>query len=124
MSGSRSFGDVARVEEAGTVSEDKVAAKEEGSVKWFSDQKGYGFIVHGDSPDIFVHHSAIQMDGFRTLKEGEVVIYDLMESPKGLQAVNVSRKTAEADAEAAEAEAETEAETEAEAEAEAETSTE
>jgi CspA family cold shock protein len=100
MSGSRSFGDAARFEEAVTVSEEKMAMKEEGSVKWFSDQKGYGFIVHGDSPDIFVHHSAIQMEGFRTLKEGESVIYDLMESPKGLQAVNVTRKSAEADADA------------------------
>jgi CspA family cold shock protein len=81
------------------VSEEKVTAKEEGSVKWFSDQKGYGFIVHGDSPDIFVHHSAIQMEGFRTLKEGEAVVYDVMESPKGLQAVNVSLKTVEAEAE-------------------------
>jgi CspA family cold shock protein len=98
MSKSRSFGDAAQFEEVGTVSEEKTAMKEEGSVKWFSDQKGYGFIVHGDSPDIFVHHSAIQMDGFRTLKEGESVIYDLMESPKGLQAVNVLRKAADADA--------------------------
>lgn len=64
----------------------------EGTVKWFSDQKGYGFIVREDSADIFVHHSAIQMDGFRTLKEGETVMYDLMESPKGLQATNVARK--------------------------------
>ncbi len=82
------------------MSEEKTALKEEGSVKWFSDQKGYGFILHGDSPDIFVHHSAIQMEGFRTLKEGEAVIYDLMESPKGLQAVNVSRKSADAGADA------------------------
>jgi CspA family cold shock protein len=100
MSGSRSFGDAARFEEAVTVSEEKMAMKEEGSVKWFSDQKGYGFIVHGGSPDIFVHHSAIQMEGFRTLKEGESVIYDLMEGPKGLQAVNVTRKSADAGADA------------------------
>lgn len=72
--------------------EQVVSEKAEGKVKWFSDQKGYGFIVNGDSPDIFVHHSAIRMDGFRTLKEGEAVIYDLMEGSKGLQAVNVSRK--------------------------------
>ena len=64
----------------------------EGTVKWFSDQKGYGFIVAEDEPDIFVHHSAIRMDGFRTLKEGETVTYDLLEGPKGLQAANVARK--------------------------------
>jgi len=63
----------------------------EGKVKWFSDQKGYGFIARDNSADIFVHHTAIQMKGFRTLKEGETVAYDLLESPKGLQAVNVAR---------------------------------
>lgn len=63
----------------------------EGTVKWFSDQKGYGFIVCDGKPDIFVHHSAIRMDGFRTLKQGEPVVYDLLDGPKGLQAVNVAR---------------------------------
>ena len=63
----------------------------EGKVKWFSDQKGYGFIMHDDDADIFVHHSAIQMDGFRTLRQGEDVAYELLQSPKGLQAVNVRR---------------------------------
>lgn len=62
-----------------------------GRVKWFNDQKGYGFITRDDSPDVFVHHSAIQMDGFRTLREGEEVQFELLESPKGLQAVNVMR---------------------------------
>ncbi len=62
-----------------------------GHVKWFNDQKGYGFITHEDSPDIFVHYSAIEMDGFRTLKEGEEVVFELLESPKGLQAVKVAR---------------------------------
>ncbi len=62
----------------------------EGTVKWFSDPKGYGFITVENEPDIFVHHSAIKMDGFRTLKEGEVVTYELLESPKGLQAANVA----------------------------------
>lgn len=62
-----------------------------GEVKWFNNQKGYGFIVHGESPDIFVHHSAIDMDGYRTLKQGEEVHFDLVSTNKGLQAVNVRR---------------------------------
>ena len=62
-----------------------------GKVKWFSDQKGYGFITRDDSPDIFVHHSSIQMEGFRTLRQGEDVVYELLEGPKGLQARNVQR---------------------------------
>ena len=62
-----------------------------GHVKWFNDQKGFGFITRDNSPDVFVHHSAIRMEGFRTLREGEEVQFELLESPKGLQAVNVSR---------------------------------
>ena len=62
-----------------------------GRVKWFNDQKGYGFITRDNSPDVFVHHSAIHMEGFRTLREGEEVQFELLESPKGLQAVNVKR---------------------------------
>jgi CspA family cold shock protein len=64
----------------------------QGEVKWFNNQKGYGFIVFDDKDsDVFVHHSAIQMDGYRTLREGEAVVFDLMDGPKGLQAVNVAR---------------------------------
>ena len=66
--------------------------KLEGTVKWFSDQKGYGFIICDNYPDIFVHHTAICMDGYRTLKEGEQVECELLTSPKGLQAVNVMRR--------------------------------
>jgi CspA family cold shock protein len=73
------------------VSEEVNKGRFEGTVKWFSDPKGYGFIMN-ESSDIFVHHSAINMDGFRTLKEGDLVIYDLLESPKGLQAANVTPK--------------------------------
>jgi cold shock protein len=62
-----------------------------GKVKWFSDQKGYGFIAREDDADVFVHHSAIQMDGFRTLRQGECVQYELRDGVKGPQAVNVSR---------------------------------
>jgi CspA family cold shock protein len=60
-----------------------------GKVKWFNDQKGYGFIAREESTDVFVHHSAIQMEGFRTLREGEDVSYELLDSSKGPQAVNV-----------------------------------
>ena len=62
-----------------------------GKVKWFSDEKGYGFILREESPDVFVHYSAIQMEGFRTLHEGEEVAYELLASPKGPQAINVNR---------------------------------
>lgn len=63
----------------------------QGKVKWFSDQKGYGFIARDNSPDVFVHYTAIQMDGFRTLKEEEVVQFELLDGPKGPQAANVSK---------------------------------
>lgn len=66
-----------------------------GKVKWFSDQKGYGFIARDEATDVFVHYSAILMDGYRTLRQGEDVVYELHEGEKGPQAVNV-RKYAEA----------------------------
>jgi CspA family cold shock protein len=62
-----------------------------GKVKWFNDQKGYGFIAQEGEKDVFVHHSAIQMEGFRTLAEGEEVSYELVEGNKGPQAVNVMK---------------------------------
>lgn len=62
-----------------------------GKVKWFNDQKGYGFITSDSSGDVFVHHTAIVMDGFRTLKEGEDVDFEVMQGPKGPQASNVRR---------------------------------
>ncbi len=62
-----------------------------GTVKWFTDAKGYGFISQEGGEDVFVHHTAIQMDGFRTLKEGERVEFDVTQGPKGLQAANVRR---------------------------------
>jgi CspA family cold shock protein len=62
-----------------------------GKVKWFNDQKGYGFIAREEAPDVFVHHTAIVMEGFRTLREGEAVSYELLQSNKGPQAVNVKR---------------------------------
>jgi len=62
-----------------------------GTVKWFNDAKGYGFISQEGGEDVFVHHTAIQMDGFRTLKEGERVEFEVAQGPKGLQAANVRK---------------------------------
>jgi CspA family cold shock protein len=61
----------------------------QGTVKWFNDAKGFGFISQDGGDDVFVHHTAIQMDGFRTLKEGQRVEFDVVKGPKGLQAANV-----------------------------------
>jgi CspA family cold shock protein len=62
-----------------------------GTVKWFSASKGYGFIARPDgSPDVFVHFSAIQTEGFRTLREGQKVEFTIEQGPKGLQAANVT----------------------------------
>ena len=61
----------------------------EGTVKWFNDAKGVGFISQDDGPDVFVHFSTIQGDGFKSLPEGERVTFDVEDGPKGLQASNV-----------------------------------
>ncbi len=61
-----------------------------GKVKWFNNEKGYGFIECNDLEDIFVHYSAIVKDGYKTLKEGDIVDFKLIETSKGLQAVDVS----------------------------------
>ena len=61
-----------------------------GTVKWFNDAKGYGFITTERGEDVFVHFSAIQAKGFRSLPEGAQVEFDLVEGPKGLQAANVT----------------------------------
>jgi len=61
----------------------------EGTVKWFNDQKGYGFLSQDDGPDVFVHHSSIQGEGFKTLSENDRVRFDTVEGPKGPKAENV-----------------------------------
>ena len=61
-----------------------------GTVKWFNGSKGYGFIAREEGPDVFVHYSAIQGQGFRNLEEGQSVEFDVEQGPKGLQAANVS----------------------------------
>ena len=60
-----------------------------GRVKWFSDQKGFGFIEVEGEKDVFVHHSAIQGEGFKSLREGDKVEFEVSQGPKGLQATNV-----------------------------------
>jgi CspA family cold shock protein len=87
-----------------------------GVVKWFNDAKGFGFIEHTSGRDVFVHYSVITTEGFKTLKDGETVEYELKEGPKGLQASKVlrtkkeettSEESVEASDESVEASAET-----------------
>lgn len=64
-----------------------------GVVKWFNAEKGYGFITPSSGPDVFVHHSAIQMNGYRSLNQGDVVEFEITEGPKGKQASAVTKTT-------------------------------
>jgi CspA family cold shock protein len=63
--------------------------REQGTVKWFNSEKGYGFISRNSGDDVFVHHSAIQGEGFKSLNEGDNIEFDVASGPKGLQAQNV-----------------------------------
>lgn len=63
----------------------------EGTVKWFNDAKGFGFIEQDNGPDVFVHFSAIEGEGFKSLSEGDRVSFDVNEGPKGPQAANVAK---------------------------------
>ena len=64
--------------------------KEQGTVKWFNASKGYGFIQRQTGEDVFVHYSAITMDGYKSLSEGQAVEFEVRQGPKGLQAANVT----------------------------------
>lgn len=66
---------------------------QQGRVKWFDDRKGFGFIERDDGPDVFVHFSVIQGEGFKSLAEGEAVEFEIVEDQKGLRAVNVVKRT-------------------------------
>jgi CspA family cold shock protein len=65
--------------------------QKKGRVKWFNDAKGYGFIEQENGPDVFVHYSAIQSEGFKNLREGQEVLFEIVEGSKGPQAANVVR---------------------------------
>jgi cold shock protein len=68
-------------------------ARTNGTVKWFSAEKGYGFISREDGDDVFVHFSAIEGDGYRNLEEGQAVEFEVIQGPKGLQAASVQAKS-------------------------------
>jgi CspA family cold shock protein len=73
------------------VEEEEQSNMPRGTVKWFNETKGFGFIAQEGGDDVFVHHSAIQMAGFRTLNEGDVVDFEIVKGPKGFQAANVRK---------------------------------
>ena len=60
-----------------------------GTVKWFDDSKRFGFIEQAEGPDVFAHHSAIQCDGFKSLKAGQAVVFEVIQAPKGPEAVHI-----------------------------------
>jgi CspA family cold shock protein len=70
---------------------ERINMKEQGTVKWFNNEKGYGFINRNSGDDVFVHHSAILGDGFKSLAEGDSVEFEVAKGPKGFQAQNVAK---------------------------------
>jgi cold shock protein len=74
---------------AGSASQKRSSDVAEGTVKWFSNDKGYGFISQSDGEDVFVHYTAIQSDGYKSLEEGQAVEFEVTQGPKGKQAANV-----------------------------------
>jgi cold shock protein len=78
---------------SGNYREEEVSVLANGTVKWFNDKKGYGFINEDEGRDVFVHFSAIEMPGFKTLSEGDMVIFDVEESDRGPEAKNVKKTT-------------------------------
>jgi CspA family cold shock protein len=77
----------------GNYREEEVSVLANGTVKWFNDKKGYGFINEEEGRDVFVHFSAIDMPGFKTLSEGDMVMFDVEESDRGPEAKNVRKTT-------------------------------
>jgi CspA family cold shock protein len=84
------FGQVVPALAPGHAQEDVRLAVETGTVKWFSNEKGYGFIARENGDDVFVHFSAITMDGYKSLTEGQKVEFEVVQGPKGAQAANVT----------------------------------
>lgn len=76
---------------ADSASAESATERSRGKVKWFNDAKGFGFIEHTTGKDVFVHFSSIEADGFKTLKDGDEVEYEMKEGPKGFHAVRVSK---------------------------------
>jgi CspA family cold shock protein len=92
LNGCAVFYVVRRQEQGGrSKQQQKESEMAEGSVKWFNDSKGFGFIQQENGPDVFVHFSAITMDGFKTLQEGDRVTFDIVDGQKGPQAANVQK---------------------------------